>query len=288
VSVQPVPSVDFSSHFDLRPTTAVIGAEVSGLDLGRPLAEDTFAALEAALLEYGVLFFRDQSLDPARQVALAERFGEIDIHPFGRHLDDHPQVGLLDQTTPTRDGANRWHMDSTFMPKPPKVAILRAVMLPATGGDTCWSSMVAAYDALSAPMQRALEELTATHDVTGPLVRAIQGGHSVGGLEEIRAAWPPHSHPVICRHPQTGRKLLYVNSNFTTRIEGVSEAESEALLHFLFEWVRSPDLQLRFRWEPESVAIWDNRCTQHFAVADYHERRVMHRVTVAGDWIPCA
>ncbi len=281
-------SSDQPQSFAVEPTTRTIGAEVSGLDLRQPLSDADFAALEKALLEHLVLFFRDQPLDPVEQVALAKRFGEIDIHPFGRHLEEHPCVGLLDQTTPKRDGANRWHMDSTFMRMPPKVAILRAVTLPRSGGDTNWSSMYAAYDLLSGPIQRALEEMTASHDVSGPLIRAIQGGHSVGGLEDVQAAWPPLSHPVVCRHPATGRKILYVNSNFTTRIEGVTEAESEMLLRFLFEWVRSPEIQVRFRWEPDSVVLWDNRCTQHFAVADYQERRVMHRVTVAGDWTPSA
>jgi len=280
--------LDQRQSYELNPMTSTIGAEVSGLDLRQPLPETDFAALETALLEHLVLFFRDQPLDPVEHVVLAERFGKIDIHPFGRHLEEHPSVGLLDQTAPKRDGANRWHMDSTFMPMPPKVAILHAVMLPDSGGDTTWSSMYAAYDSLSGPIQRALEELTASHDVSGPLIRAIAGGHSVGSLAEVRAAWPPISHPVVCRHPVTGRKLLFVNSNFTTHIEGVSEAESEALLRFLFEWVRSLEIQVRFRWESDSVAIWDNRCTQHFAVADYHERRVMHRVTIAGDWVPSA
>jgi len=274
--------------FDLKPMTRAIGAEVFGLDLRKPLSDQDFAALEAALLEHLVLFFRDQPLEPPEQVTLAERFGSIDIHPFGRHLEKHPSVGILDQENPKRDGANRWHMDSTFMAMPPKVAILHAVKLPAFGGDTSWSSMYAAYDSLSGPLQRALEEMTASHDVSGPLIRAIQGGHSVGGLAEVQAAWPPLSHPVVCRHPQTGRKILYVNSNFTTHIEGLTQAESDSLLHFLFDWVRSPDLQVRFTWEPNSVALWDNRCTQHFASADYTERRIMHRVTVAGDWAPSA
>ncbi len=148
--------------------------------------------------------------------------------------------------------------------------------------------MYAAYDSLSGPLQRALEEMTASHDVSGPLVRAIAGGHSVGSLVDVQAAWPPRSHPVVCRHPITERKFLYVNSNFTTHIEGVSEAESQALLRLLLELVRSPEIQVRYRWEPDSVALWDNRCTQHFASADYEERRVMHRVTVAGDWAPSA
>lgn len=272
--------------FETIPSTQAIGADIRGLDLAQPLSDVDFDALQAALDAHRVLFLRDQPISPEAQRALALRFGEIERHPFGRHLEEPADVGLLDQNEPKRDGANRWHTDSTFMPKPPTVLILRAVELPALGGDTTWASMVAAYEALSPPIQRMLEELSATHDVTGPLVRAIQTGHSMSGLDEIQAAWPPHSHPVVCRHPRTGEKLLYVNSNFTTRIEGVSERESETLLDFLFEWVRSPEFHVRFRWTEDAIAIWDNRCTQHFAVADYAERRVMHRVQVAGDWAP--
>jgi taurine dioxygenase len=270
----------------VRTLTSELGAEVSGIDLRKPLDEMQVASLEQALLDHLVLFFRDQPLEPERQLALAERFGRLDIHAFGRHLPDMPALGLLDQTEPERDGANRWHTDSTFMEQPPKAAILRAVQLPGIGSDTCWASMYAAYEALSPPLQRMLGGLSATHDITGPLVRAIAGGHSIGDLRETQAAWPPRSHPVVCHHPDTGRKLLFINSNFTTRIEGLGESESEALLRFLFEHVRSPEFQVRFRWEPDSIAFWDNRCTQHYAVADYRDRRIMHRVTIAGDWAP--
>lgn len=266
--------------------SGALGAEISGINLCGPLSEPVFSEVEQALLDHQVLFFRDQPISPADQVALARRFGEIDIHPFGRHLDAHPEVGLLDQTNPKRDGANRWHTDSTFMPRPPKVAILRAVQLPETGGDTSWASMHSAFEALSPALQKTFSELTASHDVSGPLRRAIAGGHSVGSLQEVQAAWPLRSHPLVCTHPETGRPMLYANSNFTTRIDGLSDAESEMLLRFLFDWVRSPEFQVRFRWEPDSVALWDNRCTQHFAAADYTERRIMHRVTVAGDWQP--
>ncbi len=272
--------------FTLTPLSPVLGAEVQGLDLRKPLSEQTTEQLAAALLAHLVLFFRRQALEPDEQIAFARRFGAIDVHAFGRHLEGRPELGLIDQTEPQRDGANRWHTDSTFMQRPPKAAVLRAVALPSLGSDTCWASMYAAWELLSPPLQRVLEGLTASHDISGPLNRAIAGGHSVGALEEIQAAWPPRSHPVVCRHPETGRKLLYVNSNFTTRIDGLTDAESRALLDFLFDWVRMPELQVRFRWEPDSVALWDNRCTQHYAVADYRERRIMHRVTVAGDWIP--
>jgi len=270
----------------LLPLSPALGAEVRGLDLRKPLSEPDFEQLCDALLAHLVLFFRDQALAPEEQLALARRFGAVDVHAFGRHLEGLPGVGLLDQTEPQRDGGNRWHTDSTFKERPPKAGLLRAVQLPSLGSDTCWASMYAAYEMLSPPLQRTLEGLTATHDITGTLVRAIAGGHSVGALDEVKAAWPPRSHPVVCRHPETHRKLLYVNSNFTTRIDGVTEAESDALLAFLFEWVRAPELQVRFRWERDSVALWDERCTQHYAVADYRERRIMHRVTVAGDWAP--
>jgi len=270
----------------VRALTSAIGAEVSGVDLRDPLDAEQHAALEQALLDHLVLLLRDQPLDPERHLAFARRFGMLDVHAFGRHLPELPELGLLDQTEPERDGANRWHTDSTFMELPPKAAILRAVELPSIGSDTCWASMYAAYEALSPAMQQMLEGLTATHDITGPLVRAIEGGHSISSLRETQATWPPRSHPVVCRHPDTGRRLLFVNSNFTTRIDSLSEAESEALLHFLFDHVRSPEFQVRFRWERDSVAIWDNRCTQHYALADYRERRIMHRVTIAGDWAP--
>ena len=266
--------------------TRSIGGLVSGIDLRKPLSASEFDALYGALLEHHVLFFRKQPLAPEEQVALARRFGAIDIHAFGRHLETHPEVGLLDQTEPRRDGANRWHTDSTFMRMPPKLAILHAVQLPACGGDTSWASMIEAWELLSPALKRCLEGLDAAHDITGPLRRAIAGGHSVGDLESVRAKWPDEIHPVVCRHPDTGRKFLYVNSNFTTYLRGMSDAESDALLAFLFDWVRSPEIQVRFQWEQDSVAIWDNRCTQHYATADYAERRIMHRVTVAGDWIP--
>jgi taurine dioxygenase len=268
--------------------TANIGAEIAGIDLREPLSDEGLAALRKLLLEHHALFFRDQPLEPEHQLALARRFGPIDVHAFGRHLPDAPEVGLLDQSEPERDGANRFHTDSTFMERPPLGAVLCAVKLPAVGSDTCWVSTIAAYDRLSPMLQRTLDGLTATHDISGPLIRAIEGGHSVGNLDDVRAAWPTVTHPVVCRHPETGRKFLYVNSNFTTRINDLTEAESDALLHFLFEWVRIPELQVRLRWEVGTVAIWDNQCTQHYAVADYRERRVMHRVTIAGNWVPSA
>jgi taurine dioxygenase len=159
------------------------------------------------------------------------------------------------------------------------------VQLPPLGGDTCWASMEAAYAALSAPMQRMLDGLTALHDIVVPLTKAIAGGHSItADLDAIRRAWPPVSHPVVRTHPVTGRRCLYVNNNFTTRIEGLAQEESDVLLPYLLAHVQRPDFQVRLRWAPGTVALWDNRCTQHYAVPDYSgHRRVMHRVTIEGE-----
>jgi taurine dioxygenase len=264
-----------------------IGAEVAGIDL-RELDTAAVGAIRRLLIEHHVIFFRNQPIEPAELIAVAERFGSIDIHAFGRHLPGLPEVGLLDQIDPEQDGANRFHTDSTFMERPPFGALLCAVQLPSVGGDTTWVSMIAAYQRLSPVLQRTLGKLTALHDITGPLLRAAAGGHSVGSVEEISDRWPPVSHPVVCRHPETGQDFLYVNSNFTTRINELNEAESDALLRFLFEHVKSPENQVRFHWQEGSIALWDNRCTQHHAAADYHERRIMHRVTIAGTWAPSA
>ncbi|MEM9177602.1 MAG: TauD/TfdA family dioxygenase, partial [Myxococcota bacterium] len=162
-------------------------------------------------------------------------------------------------------------------------SILRAVQIPEVGGDTCFASAVAAFEALSPAIQRLVEGLTAVHDITKPLLKGIAAGHADVDLAEIQAKWPPVEHPVVRTHPVTGRKALFVNRNSTTHLVGLTERESEALLPMLVDHVRSPAFQCRFAWDTNSVAFWDNRSAQHFAVPDYHTRRVMHRVTIAGE-----
>jgi len=270
-----------------EPLSRHIGAEISGVSLA-DLSSEVARELRDLLQKYHVLFLRDQPITPHQLADAARQFGPLEVHAFARHLDDPPEVGVLDQTEPNKDGANNWHTDSTFQPEPPFGSMLQAVQLPSVGGDTTWASMIAAFDALSPLMQETLDGLTAMHDVRGPLLRAVAGGHAVQGIDDVIAEWPPREHPVVCRHPETGQRFLYVNSNFTTRINEVTEAESDALLHFLFQHVRTPEFQVRFRWNEGSVALWDNRCTQHYASADYDERRIMHRVTIAGSWAPSA
>lgn len=244
----------------------------------------TFKDIDQALMDHLVLFFRDQELTPAEHVTFAARLGPFEVHPFARPHADFPELTVLDQTTPKTDGANSWHSDSSFMPRPALGSVLRAVRLPPFGSDTCWASMYAAYETLSPRMRQLIDGATAMHDIIKPLEKAIAGGHSISGLDAARAKFPPIAHPIVRTHPVTGRKALYVNNNFTTRICELDEYESRAVLHFLLEHVAKPDFQVRFQWAPGSVVVWDNRVTQHYAVPDYTgHRRIMHRATIQGE-----
>jgi taurine dioxygenase len=266
----------------VRPLTAAIGAEVSGIDLGAPLDAAAIAAIRGALLEHLVLFFRDQDIDDEQHVAFAQAFGPLSISPVATRYQDSPTVTVLDQVSPKGEGADEWHSDNTFMAQPPMGSILRAAQLPAVGGDTCFASMYAAYEGLSPAMRGLVDGLRAVHDITKPMRKAIAAGHSTLDLAEMQQRCPPVEHPVVATHPETGRKALFVNRNSTTHIVGLTERENDVLLPFLLDHVRSPDFQCRFHWEVGSVAFWDNRSVQHFAVADYTERRVMRRVTIDG------
>jgi taurine dioxygenase len=270
------------ASIDVRPLTAAIGAEVSGIDLRRPLEEAEVAELRAALLRHLVLFFRDQPLSDEEHLAFATRFGPLSVPPLTTRYQDRPAVTVLDQVHPKGEGADEWHSDNTFMDHPPMGSILRAVSLPSVGGDTCFASMYAAYEALSPAVRGLVDGLVAVHDITKPMRKAIAAGHTTLGLAEMQERWPPVEHPVVVTHPETGRKGLFVNRNSTTHLVGLTERENETLLTFLLDHVRSPEFQCRFHWEPDSIAFWDNRCVQHYAVADYVERRVMHRVTIDG------
>ena len=266
------------------PVTSTIGADVSGVDLSRPLDAATVAELRQGLLDHLVLFFRDQDLDEDGQVAFAAHFGELGTPPVKtKHGAVRPEINVLDQVHPVGEGADNWHADNTYTEVPPMGSILRAVKMPSVGGDTMFANMYAAYEALSEPIQRLCDGLTAVHDVSKSMRKAIEFGNSDADLAEMQRLLPPVVHPVVRTHPETGRKLLFVNSNSTVRINELSERESDMLLAFLYEHTRTPDFQVRFKWDDGSVAFLDNRCTQHYAVPDYFERRILHRVTVKGD-----
>lgn len=259
-----------------------LGAEVSGIDLSADLDDATIAAIEGALVDNLVLFFRDQPLTPERHVALGRRFGELHVHPLAPNLGPElPEIIALD--TSNNRNPVEWHSDATFEECPPLGSILHALEIPPLGGDTVWASMYAAYDALSAPMQELVDPLYAIHDSS--MTFGAGGRNKTFTLDKSRTAQRQARHPVVRTHPVTGRKALFVNFQFTSHIDGMHPHESRALLDFLLHHVTQATFQVRLTWQPHTVAMWDNRATQHYVTADYGGtgRRYMHRVTVLGD-----
>lgn len=264
----------------IRPVTAAIGAEVGGVDLRQPLDESHLTQITNALHDHLVLFFRDQDISLEDHIRFSEYFGPLIVGKGQRVTDSLPGINKLDQVAPKGQGADEWHSDHMFLPEPPLGTVLRSVQLPAVGGDTCFASMYAAYDALSPALRELLEPLTATNSAE-PVVRRVKGmGIYANDIE--KDMHPPVSHPVIRVHPETGRRSLFVSGNYTTRINELSEAESRAVLAMLFEHIKHPHFQCRFHWTPNAIAFWDNRVTQHCAIPDYGERRVMYRTMIAG------
>ncbi len=264
----------------VEPIAAALGAEVSGVNLAVPLDADTEREIHAALMQHQVIFFRDQHISAQQHKDFARRFGELHVHPVLPSLkaEGHPEIVVLESNEHMPYVAEHWHSDVTFERQPPLGSVLRGLVIPEAGGDTMWASMYAAYDTLSSAMQRLLGELRAKHD--GGAFRAVATEEQKQKLEKDQTA----VHPVIRTHPVTGRKGIYVNASFTKRIEGMKRKESDALLHFLYEHVTSPEFTCRFRWRPNSIAMWDNRCTQHKVVTDnVRAHRRMERVTICGD-----
>jgi len=255
------------------------GAEIRGVDLAQPLDEGTFKQIHDALIDSGVIFFRDQRLTPDQQKAFGRLFGELHLHPAAPALlEGHPEILVIHADETSKHVAGEvWHSDVSCDVEPPLGSILYMHELPPVGGDTLFASMYAAYEALSEPMKRLLEPLTAMHEGE----HVYRGRY---GVDDKGKTFPRAEHPVIRTHPVSGRKALFVNSGFTTRIVQLARAESDALLQFLFRHVETPEFHCRFRWQKNSVAFWDNRCVQHHAMWDYYpQRRHGHRVTVRGD-----
>lgn len=271
----------------IKPLSPAIGAIVGGLDLSQPLSAFAAERVTQALVTHHVLFFEGQDVSPAQLRDLAKNFGDLHIHPIYPHVRDVPEIIVLDTGTHNLPDNDNWHTDVTFIQTPPLGAILAARELPPFGGDTSWASTIAAYEALSAPMQQFLAGLTAEHDFVKsfPLERWGSGdADAEARWHEARAKNPPVHHPVVRTHPVSGRRGLFVNEGFTTRIDGLKPNESDALLRLLFAHVSRPEFTVRWRWKLGDVAFWDNRLTQHYALADYlPARRVMHRATILGD-----
>ena len=270
-----------SAAFRVRPVTPTIGAEVTGVDLSGSLGSDTIAAIRAAWLEHLVLFFPDQQLTPDEQIAFAAQFGEVtSAHPVEPALDDEPRVLPVDSE---RDRNDYWHTDVTFMARPPMASILYASVLPTVGGDTMWSNLQAAYDALAAPLRGLCDRLIAYHySETYAADAAAGNGKEWDGVLVDRML--PVEQPVVREHPETGRLGLFVNPNFTRAIKGFPAQQSSDLLALLHAHTTRPEFTCRYRWRARTLAVWDNRATMHYAVNDYGSaRRFMHRVTLRGE-----
>jgi taurine dioxygenase len=275
------------TSIEVRPLTGALGAEVHGPDLSAHLDDTMVAAIRQALLDHCVIFFRDQRFDADQHKALARRFGEIFIHPNYKGTGPDPEiVDIRREPGDLRIVGEEWHTDTTMMPEPPMGAILYAVEVPPYGGDTLFANQYLAYESLSDGMTRLLDGLRAVHSdrkVAGP-----QAGLNAYRATKVRedAAWQEtvSVHPVVRTHPETGRKLLFVNHSYTIRFDGMTEAESAPLLGYLLDHGHRPEFTCRFRWAAGSVAFWDNRCVKHLAVHDAGRfRRIMRRVQIAGD-----
>lgn len=271
------------TQFEACPATGALGAEIRGLDLSQPMADQTFSELRSAWLEYQVLFFRDQQLTPEQHVAFGRRFGDIDPSAFIPTLDEHPDVRVQDMADYSKLGTDiNWHSDNSFREYPQKCSALYALQVPSKGGDTAWANMYLAYDQLSPAMREFLAGLTAIHDLVEIMGPGILKQYGPDRWKSFRERTPPVEHPVVRTHPETGRKCLYINPLMTWRIKELSDAESRNLLDFLNQHCVQEELLCRFRWEKGSLAFWDNRCTIHRGIADFYtERRIMHRVAIA-------
>jgi len=270
---------------DIRPLSGALGAEILGVDLSRDLSDETMAAIRAAWLEHLVIFFRDQTLSPAEYLSLAGRFGEPVEYPFVKGLDGFPQITpVVKLEHETVNFGGLWHSDTAYLERPPMATMLIARETPPRGGDTLFANMYRAYETLSDGMKRMLDKLiivnsSAKADVTKTREDRVRDSANAAAKQEYVA-----EHPVVRTHPETGRKALYANGGHALRFKDMTVEESAPLLNFLFAHATRPEFTCRFRWEVGSIALWDNRCTQHNPVNDYHGfRRVMHRVTLKGD-----
>ena len=263
-------------QIEVEPLTPTIGAVVSGVDLTQPVDDALLSEIHTAWMEHLVLFFRAQPMSPDQHLAFGRRFGELHIHPAAPYAQDTPELMVIHTDKDSfRNNGERWHSDVSADEEPPMGSLLHIHQVPNRGGDTSWSNMYAAYEALSPTMQTLLDPLTALHasDYSGQY-----------GDHQPQRESPQAVHPVVRTHPVTKQKALFVNEVFTRRIIELSREESRAVLDFLFDHVKNINFQCRFQWEADSVALWDNRCTQHMAVWDYYpESRSGIRVTIRGD-----
>ena len=269
---------------EVRPLTPTIGAEIHGIDLRQPLDAVTLSEVRAALLDWKVLFFRDQDITTGQHLAFARNFGELEVHPFAPEKPGYPEVLAITHDRERPGKENTWHSDVTWRLEPSLGSVLRALEVPEVGGDTLFADMYAAYEGLSDEVKTKIEGKSAIHDFENFRRGLRKKGKSESEIEEYNKKYPPAEHPVVRTHPETGRKGLYVNAAFTQYIVGMERAASDALLTHLYAQAAVPEYQCRFRWGVNSIAFWDNRASQHYAVSDYWPAvRRMERVTIVGD-----
>jgi taurine dioxygenase len=272
--------------FPIRTLTPTIGAVVENVDLSKPLAHEEIGEIRAALLAHKVIFFEDQHITATEQRDFAARFGALHTHPLYPGVPEAPELFILDNHASNPTDNDAWHTDVTFIETPPLGAVLYAKLLPPEGGDTLWSNMQAAFEGLSRPFAEFLTTLDAVHDFARGFPARGVVAKGAGAEKHAKAVeeHPPVVHPVVRTHPETGADGLFVNFGFTSKIVGLRRKESDAILNMLFEHVTKPEYLVRWKWKPNSIAFWDNRVTQHYAVNDYlPQRRVMHRATILGD-----
>ena len=272
-----------NQEIKVKPLNGYIGAEIEGVFLGE-LSDSEFKEIREALVKYEVIVFRDQDITLDQQIAFAKRFGSLSVHPFSPNMESRPEVITFDYTADNPPvNTDCWHSDETFRKDPPLGTILRGKIIPEKGGDTLFASMTAAYHGLSESMKNYVHGLEAIHDFTPFRKLFSNSARDIEKLREIEAQFPNPSHPVVVVHPESGRRILNVNPQFTVRIKGVEKEESDMILQYLYNQVNVPEYQLRVKWRPNTVVMWDNRSTQHYAPHDYYpQRRALDRVTVAG------
>ena len=277
-----MPDID-RTHYEtisVTPLSPTVGAEVAGFRMDGDCAAPCIAEIRQALLDWKVIFFRDQDVSREEHIAFGRRFGELEIHPFATNHPDHPEIVVIHHDERSKSGQNSWHSDVTWREQPSLGSILRGRVIPDVGGDTLFADMQAAYEGLAVEIRQQIDKMNAVHSYT----RVFGGKLPAEQQVEMRAKYPDVRHPVIRTHPETGARSLYVNFSFVSHIEGLDERESHRLLQKLYRQASIPEYQCRFRWRKDSVAFWDNRAVQHYAAFDYRPqtRRVV-RVTVVGD-----
>ncbi|MDC0185653.1 TauD/TfdA family dioxygenase [Gammaproteobacteria bacterium] len=275
----------------IKPYTEALGAEILNINLGRKLSDKNLSLIKDAINKYHVLFFRDQDITSNQFINFGKNFGSLEIHPLIPTLPGHPEIiemkSLETGPAPMARNSEVWHSDMSYTKVPPYAGILKAMNIPESGGNTMFLNAALAYEALSESMKKFLSKLKAVHSIVKTMNNdELLDSNSLKRFIMMNEKLPPIEHPIIRTHPETGKKLIFVNEIFTSHITGLNSNESDAILQFLYRHIHNPNFQCRFIWQQNSIAFWDNQITQHYAVADYSSLRTMHRLTVDGTHKP--